>query len=131
MVKTSNLLNTEVIKAYRNVLIPSITYPLGAVYFTPEQCNSLQHHAAQSYLPKLGFNRKLPKPIVFGPSKYGGWGERDLFIHMTIQQTKLLLGHMRNGDETGKLLTTDLEYTQIYSSIDTPILHRTTPPHFL
>ena len=54
-----------------------------------------------------------------------------MFIHMIIQQTKLLLGHMRNGDETGKLLTTDLEYTQIYSGIDTPILHRTTPPHFL
>ena len=77
MVKTSKLLNSEAIKAYRNVLIPSITYPLGAVYFTPEQYNTLQNLAAQSYLPKLGFNQKFPKSVIFGSSKYGGWGEEE------------------------------------------------------
>ena len=40
MIKTSKLTQEEVIRAYRNVLIPSISYPLGAVYFTPEQCKT-------------------------------------------------------------------------------------------
>ena len=72
MINTSRLVNTEVIKAYRNVLIPSILYPLGAVFFSLEQCNIIQNLASQAYLPKLGFNRKLPKAILYGPSKLGG-----------------------------------------------------------
>ena len=36
MIKTSKLTQEEVIQAYRDVLIPSISYPLGAVYVTPE-----------------------------------------------------------------------------------------------
>ena len=42
---------------------------------------------------------------------------------MTIQQTKLLLGHIKNDDETGKLLITNLEYTQLMSDLEYPILN--------
>ena len=65
----------------------------------------------------------MPKAIIFGPTKYGVWGEKDRFIHMTIQQTKLLLGHIKNDDETGKLLITNLEYTQLMSDLEYPILN--------
>ena len=64
MIRTSSLTKTEALRAYRTVLLPSITYPLGAIYFSPHQCDSLQNLAAQQYLPKLGFNRKLPKSIL-------------------------------------------------------------------
>ena len=111
MIQSSRLTKQEALRAYRTVLFPSVTYPLGAIYFSPQQCNTLQNLAAQEYLPKLGFNQKLPKAILFGPTKYGGWGEKDLYIQMIIQQTKLFLGHIRNNDETGKLLISELEYT--------------------
>ena len=71
MIKNSKLTNQEALRAYRTVFLPSISYPLGAIYFSPEQCSTLQNLAAQAYLPKLGFNRKLPKTILFGPTKYG------------------------------------------------------------
>ena len=45
-------------------------------------------------------------------------------IHMETLQTKLLLGHLRNGDETGQLLLADLEYTQIISGLEHSILHK-------
>ena len=50
---------------------------------------------------------------------------------MVIQQTKLFIGHMRNGDETGKRLISVLEYTQTISGIDQPVLNKETPTHFL
>ena len=131
MIKTSKLTPEEVIRAYRNVYIPSISYPLGAVYFTPEQCETLQNLAGQAYISKLGFNRKLPKDIFFGPSKFGGWGEKDLYFHMAALQTKLFLGHVRNQDETGSLLLTDLEFTQVHSGLEHSILHPKTSLHFL
>merc|ERR1712183_568249 len=105
--------------------------PLGAIYFSPDQCSTLQNLAAQAYLPKLGFNRKLPKAILFGSTIYGGWGKKDLYIQMIIQQTKLFLGHIRNKDETGRLLISKLEYTQLVSGIGQPILHNSTPTSFL
>ena len=45
---------------------------------------------------------------------------------MAILQTKLLVCHIRNSDETGKLLITDLEYTQLMSGLEHPILHQKT-----
>ena len=127
VLRTSRLTNIEVIRSYRKVLTPSISYPLGAIYFTPDQCTTLQNLAGQDYLPKLGFNRKIPKDIFYGPSKLGGWGERDLFIHMETLQTNLLLGHIRDG----KLLVSDLDYTQILSGMKHSILHQKTPSHFI
>ena len=50
---------------------------------------------------------------------------------MVIQQTKSFLGHIRNGDETGKLLLSALEYTQIVSGIEKPILHKESETYFL
>ena len=82
---------------------------MGAVYFSPTQCNELQNIATQAYFPKLGFNRKMPKEIIYGPPEYGGWGERDLFCQLAMDQTKIFLGHIRNKDETGDLLLTNLE----------------------
>ena len=130
MIQTSRLTPKEVQRAYRIVYIPSITYPMGAVYFTLEQCQSLQNTASQAYLPKLGFNQKFPKEILYAPASMGGWGKKDLFIHLATQQTKIFLGYILNRDETGKLLPNKLEYTQQYSGYTHPILNRKTPTKF-
>ena len=39
---------------------------------------------------------ELLKAIIYGPTKYCRWREKDFFIQMVIQQTKLLLEHIRN-----------------------------------
>ena len=59
MILSSRLTPSETLRAYKTVFLPSIIYPMGAVYFSPLQCQQLQNTAAQAYLPKLGFNRKI------------------------------------------------------------------------
>ena len=61
----------------------------------------------------------------------GGWGEKELFSQLAIQQTKMFLGYLRNEDETGKMLTSELEFTQLISGWTYPILHQQTPLFFL
>ena len=50
---------------------------------------------------------------------------------MVIQQIKIFLGHIRNEDETGKLLLSDLEYIQIVADIENSILHKNTQNTFI
>ena len=69
MISSTRLSKQEALNAYRIVYIPSISYPLGAIYFTPEKCKYLQTQAFKTFLPKIGFNRKFPQQIIFGPSK--------------------------------------------------------------
>ena len=71
--KNSKLTNYEALWAYRTVFLPSISYPLGAIYFSPDQCSTLQNLAAQAYLPKLGFNCNDAK-IVNYPPIFFKWG---------------------------------------------------------
>ena len=131
MIQNSYLHPSEVQRAFRTVYIPSITYPMSAVYFTPSQCHKLQNTAAKAYLPKLGFNRKLPKQILYGPTHLGGLGEKELYAQVAILQTKTFLGHIRNRDETGSMLLSELEYTQQISGLGQPILDEHTTLTFL
>ena len=72
MISNSILTPIEALCAYRTVSIPDIMYSMRAVYFSKAQCQTLQNLAAQDYLPKLDFNRKLPKEIIFGPTTMEG-----------------------------------------------------------
>ena len=131
MISSTRLSKQEALNAYRIVYIPSISYPLGATFFTPKQCKYLQTQAFKTYLPKIGFNRKFPQQIIFGSPEYGGWGEKKIFNIMAINQIKLFTGHVRNNDDTGKLLRSKLEYVQLISGVEYPILNKSTNNNFL
>ena len=106
MISSTRLSKQEAPNAYRIVYIPSISYPLGTIYFTPEKYQFLQTQAFKTYLLKMGFNRKFLQQIIYGPPKYGGWGEKQIYRIMTINQIKLF--HMtyqkqrRHGKTTTK-----------------------------
>jgi hypothetical protein len=64
-------------------------------------------------LPKMGIARSAPRAVVFGTAQFGALG----LMHLTALQghTRLqyLLGHLRCGDATGRLVQMLLEYTQL------------------
>ena len=57
--------------------------------------------------------------------------KKKLYNIMAINQIKLFIGHVRNNDDTGKLLISELEYVQLISGIQHPVLNKGTPTHFL
>ena len=98
--------------------------------FSKTQYQTLQTSAIQNYLSKLRFNRKFPAAVIFGPAKFGGQDEKEIFSIMAKKQIKLLMGHVRNGDETGKLILCELDYIQV-SGLSHSILHSKTPINFM
>ena len=57
--------------AYCMMVCPKLEYPLAVTQFTPGQCNRILSKKIRVMLPKLGFNRNLPRAVVFGP--FGRW----------------------------------------------------------
>jgi hypothetical protein len=58
-------------------------------------------------------------------------GGKKIFNIMAINQIKLFIGHVRNNDDTGKLLLSELEYVQLIAGIQHPVLNKSTPTNFL
>ena len=51
---------------------PALSYPLHHTIFTHPQCNTSQSPFINTILPKIGFNRHMPRVVIFGPSHLGG-----------------------------------------------------------
>jgi hypothetical protein len=66
--------------AYFTVFIPSMAYSLPVSHHSKKKLRKLQSIPTRTVLMKVGFNRNTAHRVVFGPSQYGGFGFRDLFV---------------------------------------------------
>jgi hypothetical protein len=73
-------------------------------------------------LPKMGCSSKTCQDVVFGPQKHSGIGARDLAAERGVQQTLLLLKHIRNKQDLSTLFRIGLEWFQLHAGIARPIL---------
>jgi hypothetical protein len=87
----SNLSRCDTWVAYFAVYIPSMTYTLPVSHHSPKQLKKLQSKATRATLMKLGFNRNTAHRVVYGPSRYGGLGFRDLAVEQGITQIELFV----------------------------------------
>ena len=99
--------------------------------FTYKQIQNLQIKADKYYISKLGFSSKFPRVILRASHKYGGFKQSTLLMTQIYKQLQMLLGSLRDKNETGKLLESSLAYTQLEAGITTPILSQHTSPIFL
>jgi hypothetical protein len=90
--------------AYFAVFAPSMTYALPVSHHLPKHLYKAQSAASRATLMKLGFNRNTPSRVVFGPSRYGGLGLRNLAVEQGISQIELLVRHIRAKSTQGTLL---------------------------
>jgi hypothetical protein len=61
----------------------------------------------------MGINRKAPRAVVFGTSKYGGSELDHLAAVQGFGWIQYLMGHLRCQDGTGKLMQILIEFTQL------------------
>jgi hypothetical protein len=103
--------------------IPSINFGIGLTLLTPDQLNTIQKPMLNAILPKMGCSSKTCRHILFGPTKYLGIaGARDMVTERGVQQTLLLLKHIRTNTALSKLLRIGLEWFQLHAGISRPIL---------
>ena len=104
LLRTSNLNRCETYFSYILYIYPKLLYAAPVSTYTLKQCLFIQAPSMASALPKMGLNHNTSKAILHGSYHYGGLQLPHLHLDQGIGQLRLLLGHMRRGDETSKLL---------------------------
>ena len=68
--------------ALRNVFWNKLSYPLWVTDFSKTQCRTLQKLFMKHFLPRIGYNRKMPLVVIHGPTNIGGLG----LLHVEYKQ---------------------------------------------
>ena len=113
--------------AYCMMVCPKLEYPLAVTQFTPGQCNRILSKKFRVMLPTLGFNRNLPRAVVFGPVAMGGLGLHDLYVEQGVRQISALVGHLRQASETSRMMTIELEWCQVQAGTGVNLLESPQP----
>ena len=94
--QSAPLTKDEAYLSYSRIYIPSLRYGLGTCYFDPTALLKIQRPAVNTILPKMGFNRHLPRAVVYGPRNLGALGLPSLIFEQGLQQVQFLGRHLRS-----------------------------------
>jgi hypothetical protein len=78
-----------------------------------KDCEEIQIPVVNAILPKMCIARSAPSDVVFGTVQYRGLGLTHLASLQGHTRLIYILGHLRFGDATGRLMQMLLEYTQL------------------
>jgi hypothetical protein len=88
----SNFLNrTDARLAYEVFYIPAMRYSLQITSINQVNMESIQSKATTAFLSAQGFNRHMPREVVFAPTIYQGLGLCHLYDLQGSDGTRLLL----------------------------------------
>jgi hypothetical protein len=107
---------------HRSIYTPSMRYPLAALAVDEEDLTSIQTKIIPVILQKLGINRNLPTPIRHGPTMLGGMELFDIRTEAGIEAIKYMRNAVYSQSDAGKLILTNVQYSQMESGITQPIL---------
>jgi hypothetical protein len=80
----------------------------------------IQAPAFAALLSKLHLNQHTPHAVLFGEHKFGGLSLPDLYTDQGYGQLRLLLGHPRIKDDTGRLILIAISHLQLHVGSATP-----------
>jgi hypothetical protein len=87
---------TDANQGYTTVFTPSIKYALPVTSIPPTKLNAIQSRTTSAVLSRLGFNRHMPRQVVFASKRFGGIGLLNLPTEQGTSQIQLLLSHLRS-----------------------------------
>lgn len=99
----SHLNRANILTSLIQHLLPRLRFQMPALSLTEADCNKLLTPILKATLPRLHVNRNTARSIVHGPLLLGGMALPHLFTVQGIDKLHLFLGHLRLGDDTGKL----------------------------
>ena len=123
-IKEARLSKQEAQAAYEAIWFPSLSYGLGTTNFSYKELNTIQIPIINHILPLLGYNRHLPRAVVFGSSKLGGLNLKHLYIDQGTKHITNLIKYYRNGGSIGQLLRISLRWIHLIAGFSfCPLAH--------
>ena len=120
----SNLTRRGAYKAYHNVLIPRISFPLTTITMIEKDLKEMQVKVDKVYLPRVGLSRHFPLEVLNRPSDYWGLEHKTFNDRQGITKIKLPIGSIRKDVDISKLIQASLELTQLEPGLETPIMKK-------
>ena len=108
--------------AYNTLWSSKFRYSAPAITFTPAQLLTIQRKIIGPSLAAAGFNSKMPRVVVFGPSSHGGMNWYAPYFIQLYEQIKLVIGSIRLEDTVGRLLVLQLQWLQVTAGTSIPLL---------
>jgi hypothetical protein len=100
---------SETKQGYHSIFLPGARYGMSATTLTKTQLCKSQQLIISIILPKLGFNRNIPRQVVYAPTHFGGIGLSDLYIEQGLAQLKFILTHLRTRTDITDTITLLIE----------------------
>jgi hypothetical protein len=82
-------------QGFTTVFKPSIKYALPVTFISSTKLQKIQQTTINSVLPTLGFNKHMPRAVVFATKSRGGLGILNLPTEQGTSQIQLLITHLR------------------------------------
>jgi hypothetical protein len=108
--------------AYDSFYIPAMRYSLAITSINQMDFDSIQKNATTSILSALGYNRHMPREVVFCVNKYQGLGLQHLYDLQGTDGTRLLLSELNHQGTTRNMIQCTLDVLQLEAGIGNPIL---------
>jgi hypothetical protein len=125
------LSRTEAKLAYEAFFIPAMRYSLAIMSINQVDFETIQRKTTMSLLAFLGYNRNMPREVIFGSQKYQGVGLRHLYDIQGTDGTRLLLQELNAQSKTNTMLSILLDAIQQEAGIGRPILEDTRPLQYI
>jgi hypothetical protein len=122
-INTNKMTRAEAKLAYEAFYIPAVRYSLNITSINQMDMESIQSKAVLAFLVAQGFNRHMPREVVFAPTLYQGLGLRHMYDMQGTDSTRLLIQELnQEGSMTQKMLLSSLDTIQLEAGIGKPIL---------
>lgn len=114
--------------AYEVSYLPALRYSLQTTSINQVDMEIIQSKATSAFLSAQGYNRNMPRAVVFAPKVYQGLGFRHLYDLQGCNATRLLVQELnQEKSTTQKLLLILLETIQLEAGIGDPIMENCRP----
>jgi hypothetical protein len=103
----------------------SVGFPLPTLATDEENLDSVQRPAIAPLLQQLGYNRHMPREVVFGPKALGGINLFDLKTAYGVEALLFFQESVFRRDDVGTAALISLQTSQLEAGIQTPLLQDT------
>jgi hypothetical protein len=131
-INTNALTRSEAHLAYEAFYLPAMRYSLNITSINQTDMEIIQAKATIAFLAAKGFNRHMPREVVYAPTRFQGIGMRHLFDLQGSDSTRLLLQELNNDESmTQHMLIALIDAIQLEAGIGKPILEDCKPLDYI
>jgi hypothetical protein len=123
LINANAISRSEAKMVYESFYLPAMRYSLSITSINQMDFETIQKNATTAITAALGYNRHMPREVVYGAQKYQGIGLRHLYDIQGSDGIRLLLQELIiQGNSTNSMTRIALETVQVEAGIQNQIL---------